>query len=116
MKKKMLISLICAAVLAVCIAVLLLARCTPAPVLDGNKVTNSTEKTEEQLVGDVADYAAETASAEVGGLTLQGYGMKDGAVVSWSDGACAMTLTAEKGVALADAMAVAGEIVEANNE
>ena len=76
----------------------------------------STEKTEEQLVGDVVDYAAETASAEVGGLTLQGYGMKDGAVVSWSDGACAMTLTAEKGVALADAMAVAGEIVEANNE
>ena len=75
----------------------------------------STNKTEEQLVGDIAEYATEKETADVRGVTLHGYNGKDGAVVSWSDGSCAMSLTSEKGIALADALAAAGEIVEANH-
>lgn len=73
---------------------------------------NSSEK---ELVGDLAANASETNTASAYGKTLSAYSLKDGVAVSWTDGNCGMVLYGEPEAALADALAVAGQIVEENH-
>lgn len=75
----------------------------------------STEETAEELVKDFATNAAETATADEHDVTLSAYRFSDGVVASWSDGTRAMALYGERETALRDLLAVAGQIVEANN-
>ena len=76
----------------------------------------STSQTAEELADEIAANAPETKTATVGDVTLTAYSYKEGVVVAWNDGACGMVLNGEREAAIADALAVAGQIVEANHE
>ena len=65
----------------------------------------------------VEEYAANASEKKISyarGRTLTAYRFTDGVVVSWRDGKCGMALYGERDLDLADALAVASQIVEAN--
>ena len=76
----------------------------------------STDDTVEELVDEYTVNISETKTAVENDLTLTAYRFSDGVVAVWSDGSCAMTLYGEREAALTDVLAVAGQLVEANNE
>jgi hypothetical protein len=74
-----------------------------------------TDSTAENTDGDIADYATESKTASVSGVTLAAYRFSDNVSVFWTEGNCAMTLFGDVEVALDDALAVAQQIVEENH-
>jgi hypothetical protein len=72
-------------------------------------------RTVEEVMGDISEYASETETAAVNGVTLTAYGFADGVAAFWSEGERAMALYGEQGVPLADALTVAGQVMEANH-
>ena len=75
----------------------------------------STNSTEEDLVGDIAANASETKTESLHGVSLSAYSFKDGVAVSWNDGNCTMVLYGEREATIAEALAVAGQVVEENH-
>ena len=75
--------------------------------IKANSTANGIEK-------DIVENASEKKTAYVRGLKLTAYGFKDGVAVSWNSRNTAMVLYGEREAAIADALAVAGQIVEAN--
>ena len=73
------------------------------------------DRTVEEVMGDISEYASETETAAVNGVTLTAYGLADGVIAFWSEGEHAMALYGEQGVPLADALTVAGQVMEANH-
>ena len=73
------------------------------------------DRTVEEIMGDISEYASETETAAVNGVTLTAYGLADGVIAFWSEGEHAMALYGEQGVPLADALTVAGQVMEANH-
>ena len=71
--------------------------------------------TGEEIAGEFAAHTAEAKTADVCGITVSAYSLKDGVVVFWREESCTMVLYGESDVALEDALTVAGQIVEANN-
>ena len=72
----------------------------------------STDDTVEELIDDYA----EMETAVENDMTLTAYRFSDSVVAVWSDGSCTMTLYGEREAALTDVLALAGQLVEANNE
>ena len=66
------------------------------------------------LVEEYAANASEKKISYARGRTLTAYRFTDGVVVSWRDGNCGMALYGEQDLDLADALAVASQVVEAN--
>jgi hypothetical protein len=76
----------------------------------------STDDTVEELVDEYAVNVSETKTAVENDLTLTAYRFSDGVVAAWSNGSCAMTLYGDREAALTDVLALARQLVEANNE
>ena len=76
----------------------------------------STDDTVGELIDDYAVNASEMETVVKNDMTLTAYRFSDGVVATWSDGSCAMTLYGEREAALTDVLALAGQLVEANNE
>ena len=65
-------------------------------------------------VADLIANPAETATADMGGLTVTAYRFSDGVVAVWRDGTHVMALHGDRGTALADLLAVAAQITVAH--
>ena len=74
----------------------------------------SSDDTVERRVADLIANPAETATADMGGLTVTAYRFSDGVVAVWRDGTHVMALHGDRGTALADLLAVAAQITVAH--
>ena len=74
-----------------------------------------TTKTVEALSRDIAAHATETKTTSESNPALTAYSFSDGVAVFWNDGIRSMALYGQRGITLTDALAVAGQIAEANN-